>query len=477
MDGQRDKFPIGMRVLAVDDDTICLRVLERLLQRCQYDVTVTSNAISALKLLRENKGKFDLVITDVVMPDMDGFTLLELIGLEMDLPVIMLSGNDDRKKVMKGITHGACDYLLKPVRIEELKNIWQHVVRKKKIASKERSKSSDQDMPNSGIRNAVESPATGNSDQNGRETRKRKDQDEDEEDGDDEEDGESSHDNEDSSTQKKARVVWSVELHRKSFATGGLIGSSKTPAGLFGTNPFGHAQNLNNSTNDQLKFQSAIRRGYQNGIQGIPTSASLVQNLTNLNDTKTSFPVSNNNLADQLPKVTMGCSPASVLGISNNALMLEANTLLDTKEMSEFPFSDMDHDIWSSAVHSSRTNSYPPSECFRQAPSENATSSFTSLFNQCHDPLTDMHSQGIFSSNNPRQLTGDFSFPWWYDHNPDSSYHSSAIGSSLTPLNGVVDPQSQNSFIANNPSSLEDLVTSLMKKNQDNNHCGGGTSM
>ncbi|KAJ0805454.1 putative response regulator and transcription factor RR-A-type family [Helianthus annuus] len=63
------------------------------------------------------------------MPDMDGFKLLELVGLEMDLPVIMLSGNDDRNLAMKGITHGACDHLVKPVRLEELRNIWQQVIR------------------------------------------------------------------------------------------------------------------------------------------------------------------------------------------------------------------------------------------------------------------------------------------------------------------------------------------------------------
>lgn len=51
-------------------------------------VTTAQNAITALNLLRENKNNFDLVISNVHMPDMDGFQLLELVGLEMDLPVI-----------------------------------------------------------------------------------------------------------------------------------------------------------------------------------------------------------------------------------------------------------------------------------------------------------------------------------------------------------------------------------------------------
>lgn len=53
-----------------------------------FSVTTTNQAIQALQLLRENKNQFDLVISDVDMPDMDGFKLLELVGLEMDLPVI-----------------------------------------------------------------------------------------------------------------------------------------------------------------------------------------------------------------------------------------------------------------------------------------------------------------------------------------------------------------------------------------------------
>ncbi|KAG5552247.1 hypothetical protein RHGRI_004847 [Rhododendron griersonianum] len=53
------------------------------------------------------------------MPDMDGFKFLEDFGLEMDLLII-------------SVTHGGCDYFIKPVRIEALRNIWQHVVWKRK---------------------------------------------------------------------------------------------------------------------------------------------------------------------------------------------------------------------------------------------------------------------------------------------------------------------------------------------------------
>ncbi|KAK9275968.1 hypothetical protein L1049_023244 [Liquidambar formosana] len=218
-----DRFPVGMRVLAVDDDPICLRVLDGLLRKCQYHVITTNQAVKALKMLRENKNKFDLVISDVDMPDMDGFKLLELVGLEMDLPVIMLSAHSDTKLVMKGITHGACDYLLKPVRIEELKNIWQHVLRRKKSDSKDQNKSPNEDKARQGIGEGGQGTAvTGNADQNGKLNRKRKDQDEDEE-----EDSEEGLENDDPSSQKKPRVVWSVDLHRKFVAAVNQLGVEK----------------------------------------------------------------------------------------------------------------------------------------------------------------------------------------------------------------------------------------------------------
>ncbi|KAJ0246019.1 Two-component response regulator ARR18 [Hirschfeldia incana] len=205
-EGRTDQFPVGMRVLAVDDNPTCLRKLEELLLRCKYHVTKTMESKKALELLREKSNMFDLVISDVEMPDTDGFKLLE-IGLEMDLPVIMLSAHSDYDSVMKGIIHGACDYLVKPVSLKELRNIWQHVVKKNIGSYKKIIGPSRHLLPSS------ESAPSG--------SRKRKDKIEySGDDGDDsdreDEDGEGSdQDGEESSNRKKPRVVWSQELHQK----------------------------------------------------------------------------------------------------------------------------------------------------------------------------------------------------------------------------------------------------------------------
>lgn len=204
-------FPAGLRVLVVDDDVTCLKILEHMLQKCRYHVTTCSEALTALSLLRERKGGFDVVISDVHMPDMDGFKLLELVGLEMDLPVIMMSADGRTSAVMRGIKHGACDYLIKPVRIEELKNIWQHVVRKKWNESKdvEHSGSFEDSDRQRRVTDEAEYDSSVNEGPDGswKTQKKRRDSKDDEDDGELE--------NEDPSASKKPRVVWSVELHQQ----------------------------------------------------------------------------------------------------------------------------------------------------------------------------------------------------------------------------------------------------------------------
>lgn len=134
--------------------------------------------------------------------------------------VLVLSAHGDTKLVMKGVTHGACDYLLKPVRIEELKNIWQHVVRRKNFDSRDQNKASNEEKaPNFAGGGSQGLRSENSADQNKRLGKKRKDQSEEEE-----EDGEENGDDEDPSAQKKPRVVWSVELHRKFVAAVNQLG-------------------------------------------------------------------------------------------------------------------------------------------------------------------------------------------------------------------------------------------------------------
>ncbi|KAL7210547.1 hypothetical protein ACSBR1_031996 [Camellia fascicularis] len=212
--GEPDPFPAGLRVLLVDDDPTCLMILEKMLLNCLYEVTKCNRAEIALSLLRENKNGYDIVISDVHMPDMDGFKLLEHIGLEMDLPVIMMSADDSKSVVMKGVTHGACDYLIKPVRIEALKNIWQHVVRKRKHEWKDIEQSGS--IEDGEQQQKLTDDADFSSSANEGSWRKRRKDEEDQ-----------VEDRDDTSALKKPRVVWSVELHQQFVAAVNQLGIDK----------------------------------------------------------------------------------------------------------------------------------------------------------------------------------------------------------------------------------------------------------
>ncbi|XP_060170349.1 two-component response regulator ORR22-like [Lycium barbarum] len=201
---EKSQSPKGLKVLAIDDNVVCLKVLGSLLQKCGYTVTTTRNANEALEMLRKNKESFDIVITDVVRDDMDGFKLLEAIGLEMDIPVIMTSANGETKTIVEGIKHGASDYLVKPIKMEDVKNIFQHVTTSNKTIEDDHSTPiSCNDTNEFGVQESSSSLPL---------KRKSKNsllQDEDEETNTDQSSGESCP------PKKKNRMRWSKELHYK----------------------------------------------------------------------------------------------------------------------------------------------------------------------------------------------------------------------------------------------------------------------
>ncbi|CAL5048695.1 unnamed protein product [Urochloa decumbens] len=215
---EASKFPAGMRVLAVDDDRVSLKILEKQLKHCNYNVTTVTDAKMALDMLREMKNgrQFDLVISDVVMPDMDGFKLLELIGLEMDIPVIMLSANDETETVMRGINHGACDYLVKPVRLEQLRGIWTHVVRNSKTDPRNSMSGSSDDASQK-----LQSVDSDKDEKDGaKHTKKSSKKKKKNVDG-------AEKDKENTSTQKRQRVQWPGDLHRKFVKAVNQIGMDR----------------------------------------------------------------------------------------------------------------------------------------------------------------------------------------------------------------------------------------------------------
>ncbi|KAM6555877.1 hypothetical protein CsatB_002896 [Cannabis sativa] len=90
------------------------------------------NPLDALAALRTQKGLIDLVVTDLHMPYMNGFQLQELIEKEFQLPVIMMSVDDKDTVLLKSAQSGVVFFISKPVSLNDLKYVWQHVIKYKR---------------------------------------------------------------------------------------------------------------------------------------------------------------------------------------------------------------------------------------------------------------------------------------------------------------------------------------------------------
>ena len=106
-------------ILVVEDVRVQRQILEGLLMRQGYQVSVAEDGIQALELMQSQS--FDLVLLDILMPRMDGYQLLGMIKANPKLehlPVIIISMIDEIDSVIKCIQLGAEDYLSRPFRRE-----------------------------------------------------------------------------------------------------------------------------------------------------------------------------------------------------------------------------------------------------------------------------------------------------------------------------------------------------------------------
>ena len=108
-----------MKILVVDDEMLLVKGIRFNLQNEGYEVITGCNGLEAVQLVQDQQP--DLVVLDVMMPEMDGLTACSKIREFSDVPIIMLTAKTDDMDKLLGFDHGVDDYLTKPFNILELK--------------------------------------------------------------------------------------------------------------------------------------------------------------------------------------------------------------------------------------------------------------------------------------------------------------------------------------------------------------------
>lgn len=137
------------RILIVDDNP---KYLEDALPMYGYEVVVATDGIKALKILSKESDKIDLVLLDVMMPNMNGWDTLKAIRTSEKtkmIPVIMITAVSEEQKIVSGLKIGADDYIVKPFVLPNLLARIEAVLRrsnwnKKEVKSVDMSFTSDE---------------------------------------------------------------------------------------------------------------------------------------------------------------------------------------------------------------------------------------------------------------------------------------------------------------------------------------------
>lgn len=107
-----------MKALIVEDAQISLKALYSMLKKNSYEVVEATSGVSALKILEEGNS-IDIIISDIMMPHMDGFTLTRKIKSNRKLcriPIVLCTSQNDKNSIIKGIELGIADYIVKPIK-------------------------------------------------------------------------------------------------------------------------------------------------------------------------------------------------------------------------------------------------------------------------------------------------------------------------------------------------------------------------
>ena len=108
------------KVLIIDDDKELCTLMKKCVEQENLTAVVTNGGIEGLRLVEENTDTYSLIILDIMMPDLDGFQVLQKIRQTSNVPVLMLTAKSGEEDKVSGLRMGADDYLTKPFSINEL---------------------------------------------------------------------------------------------------------------------------------------------------------------------------------------------------------------------------------------------------------------------------------------------------------------------------------------------------------------------
>ena len=107
------------KVLIIDDDKELCALMKKCIEQEKLSAVTVYNGIEGVRLIDENKDSYSLIILDVMLPDIDGFQILQKIRDTSNIPVLMLTAKSSEEDKVFGLRLGADDYLTKPFGINE----------------------------------------------------------------------------------------------------------------------------------------------------------------------------------------------------------------------------------------------------------------------------------------------------------------------------------------------------------------------
>ena len=121
-----------IKILLIEDDEDAAIMICEYLEAGGFDMTTVFTVSDGLSHL--NNSTFDLLILDLNLPDFDGYEVLRNIKDRIAVPVIVVSAYNDTNAKLTAFRYGACDYMVKPINLEELEaRIWVHTGRSRNV--------------------------------------------------------------------------------------------------------------------------------------------------------------------------------------------------------------------------------------------------------------------------------------------------------------------------------------------------------